>query len=59
MTEKSLTEMTDEEVIAEIQALRDRRAQARERRNVTKASTTEKKASVSDDIWGMLEGEET
>jgi hypothetical protein len=59
MTEKSLTEMTDDEIIAEIQALRDRRAQARERRNVT---TTPKKAvegKVSDSIWDMLGEEET
>lgn len=55
MSEKSLTEMTDDEVIAEIQALRDRRAQARERRNIPAASKTAPKVEkVSDNIWDML-----
>lgn len=58
MSEKSLTEMTDDEIIAEIQALRDRRAQARERRNVSATPKIVKEAKVSDDIWSML-GEDT
>ena len=53
MSEKSLTEMTDDEIIAEIQALRDRRAQARERKNVTSTTKAVEK-KVSDDIWNML-----
>ena len=58
MSEKSLTEMTDDEIIAEIQALRDRRAQVRERRNV---APKEKKVveSTSDSVWDSLMEEET
>lgn len=62
MTEKILTEMSDEEIIAEIQALRDRRAQARERRIVEKNEEGMKKKKVvekvSDSLWDMLGGEE-
>ena len=58
MSEKSLTEMSNEEIIAEIQALRERRAQARERRNISKTPEVKKAAGVSDDIWDMLEEKE-
>ena len=57
---KPLSEMSDEEIIAEIQALRERRAQARERRVPEAGDKTKmtKKAGekVSNDLWAMLEG---
>ena len=62
MSDKPLSEMSDDEIVAEIQALRERRAQARERRV---AATDElkkvaKKATdkVSDALWNMLTGDE-
>ena len=58
MSEKPLSEMTDEEIVAEIQALRERRAQARERRQVEAGDKTKvtKKAvdKVSDSLWDLL-----
>ena len=55
---KPLSEMTDEEIIAEIQALRARRAQARERRQVEtgdKTKVTKKVGEkISDSLWDML-----
>lgn len=64
MPEKILTEMSDEEIIAEIQALRERRAQARDRRIVEKSDKAAGKKPVekiSDGIWDMLteDGEDT
>lgn len=41
MSEKAITDMTDDEILAEIQTLRERRAQARERRVQSKASAAE------------------
>ena len=62
MSEKPLTDMTDEEIIAEIQALRERRAQARERRIVEKSEDGKPKKKVgekvSDALWDMLSGDE-
>lgn len=62
MVEKPLSEMSDEEIIAEIQTLRERRAQARERRQVEKdeKGTVKKKPEekISDSLWDMLTGDE-
>jgi len=62
VVEKPLSEMSDEEIIAEIQTLRERRAQARERRQVEKdeKGTVKKKPEekVSDSLWNMLTGDE-
>lgn len=59
MSEKSLSEMTDDEIVLEIQALRERRAQARERRIVEKTTegVPKKKVEgkVSDALWDMLD----
>lgn len=59
--EVDLTKWTNEELIAEISALRDRRAQARERRT-TEASAVEKKVAqrkgaeeVSGDLGSLLD----
>lgn len=61
MTEpKPLSEMTDDEIIAEIQALRERRAQARERRVAAKDEVEKTAAKrkgpekVSDSLWDLL-----
>jgi len=62
VVEKPLSEMSDEEIIAEIQTLRERRAQARERRQVEKdeKGTVKKKPEekISDSLWDMLTGDE-
>ena len=62
MVEKPLSEMSDEEIIAEIQTLRERRAQARERRQVEKdeKGRVKKKPEekISDSLWDMLTGDE-
>jgi hypothetical protein len=54
MAEKSLTEMTDEEIIAEIQGLRERRAQARERRQVALSDKSKPKKEGPVEIGGEL-----
>jgi len=66
MTEHPLSEMSDAEIIAAIGKLRERRAQARERRIVEKTEGEKKigtkgAAKVSDALWNMLSeaGEET
>ncbi len=62
MTDKLLTDMTDDEIIAEIQMLRERRAQARERRITEKsaalAAPKKKESGVSDTLWDILTGTE-
>ena len=55
MTEKSLTEMTDDEIITEIQNLRERRAKARERRITEKnAESVPKVRKGPEEIGGDL-----
>jgi hypothetical protein len=59
---KPLTEMTDEEIIAEMEKLRERRAQARERRSIESRSPAERSSkkekepeTVSGDLGDTLD----
>jgi len=60
MSDKPLSEMSDDEIVAEIQALRERRAQARERRvaDANIKGTKKPVEKVSDALWNMLTGDE-
>jgi hypothetical protein len=69
--ERDITKMSDDEIIAEIQALRERRAQARERRVSEKSAEGVKKVkkdsneitgdlgNIFDDIFADAEGSDT
>ena len=62
VSDKSLTEMTDEEIIAEIRALRERRAQAQTRRtNLAKKpgepSQSVRQKAILDDLFADDEEE--
>ena len=63
MTERPLSEMSDEEIIDAISQLRERRAVARERRVAEKTAegdkpVKKKEGKVSDALWDLLEGSE-
>ena len=54
MSDKPLSEMTDEELIAEITAIRERRAKARERRVVTTTGGQKKeRGPKAEDVTGV------
>ena len=61
MTDKPVSEMSAEELLDEIRALRDRRAQARERRQTSSSASEEKVAKrkgaeeVSGDLGSLLD----